>query len=147
MSDPTPNPPDPEPPEPPLWTLAFAPNPSDPNPVVFSWDDVNHLACTNGSMLDAAKTLANTLDSVWGSPTGPSDEPDTTIPHLAFAVVLELGLRAGLELEDMVVEGDGWEWPEEVALNPPDATPDATPDPTYLTISHQPAPEGVLLVY
>lgn len=103
------------------WTARFLPNPSDPRPVTFAWSgpvDGGKLTCTDDSMLDAAVRLADTMDAVYATPTGPTLDPDLTVSYLAYQVVAELGRRAGLDEEDVRVEGDGWQWPDLSATSP-----------------------------
>lgn len=106
------------------WTLTLRPNPKDPHPVVFVWDD-GELICSDDSMLNAVERLAAQLGEVSPTPTGPFFPADLSVGHIAFAVTYRLAEEASLTSGDMEVDGEGWRWP---ALAP--ATP-AAPGVVY----------------
>jgi hypothetical protein len=96
------------------WLVTFTPNPSDPHPVAFKWTGPNvggRLSSSDDSMLWAVERMVARGEKVWATPTGPTELADLHVGHLVFRVVLALGELAGLEPEDIRVEGDGYQWP------------------------------------
>lgn len=105
------------------WEAVFNPNPGDTRPVSWRWDGADvggKLYCTDEGMLGAVERLAGLMDGIWVTPTGPMYLPDLTVSWLAFQVVWEMGMRAGLEPDQIEVRGDGWRIPG----RPDEETPD-----------------------
>lgn len=92
------------------WKAVYRSNPTDPRPVTF-WHADGELTCSEQSLLGAVERLAEGMGTVWATPTGPSTLADLTIPHVAFTVVHRLGTIAGLDPDQIEVEGDDWQWP------------------------------------
>lgn len=95
------------------WTATLRPNPSDRHPVVFAWDSAapSPLTASDDSMLAAVHQLAARTPTIAATPTGPFLPPDLSVGYLAFRLVFDLALLAGLYPEEVEVSGDGWQWP------------------------------------
>lgn len=97
------------------WVAIFKPNPGDTRPVSWRWDGAEvggKLSCSDEGMLGAAGRVAENMNGIWATPTGPVYEADLTVSWAAFAVVFELGMRAGLEPGHIEVRGEGWKLPQ-----------------------------------
>jgi hypothetical protein len=92
------------------WTVVYRSNPTDPRPITF-WFDEGDLSCSEQLMLRAVERLAAGRGTVWATPTGPSAPADLSISHVAYMLVREMGILAGLEADQIEVSGDEWEWP------------------------------------
>lgn len=98
------------------WTARLLPNPTDPHPVEFRFD--GRLFSSDEGMLRAVERLAAGSPSVAATPTGPFAPADLSLPHVAFRLVFDLAMLAGLEPEAVEVVGDDWRWPSDAAQNP-----------------------------
>jgi hypothetical protein len=92
------------------WKAVYRANPTDPRPITF-WFDDGELTCSEALMLRAVERLAEGQGTVWATPTGPSAPADLSISHVAFSLVRDMGLLAGLTSEQIEVSGDEWQWP------------------------------------
>lgn len=104
------------------WVVVWKPNPGDVRPISWRWDGPEvggKLGCSSTSLIPHVEHLATVMDPVYATPTGPTYAPDLTVSWLAFQVVWEMGMRAGLEPEDMEVRGDGWQIPKTNGQAPP----------------------------
>jgi hypothetical protein len=104
------------------WVAVWNPNPGDTRPISWRWDGPEiggKLTCTSSGMLGAVQKLATVMDPVYATPTGPMFTPDLAVSWLAFAVVYEMAMRAGLDPEHIEVRGDGWKIPRMGEEAPP----------------------------
>lgn len=112
------------------WTATLRPNPSDPHPVEFRFAD-GHLFASDAGLLGAVERLADRSPSVAATPTGPFAPADLTIPHVAFRLVYDLAIMAGLSPDEVEVVGDEWRWPSDTPQNPLWTTVTAQQDVVY----------------